>query len=66
MLADFFADMGRPSESTAMYRKMLQQPEDMLRSSFSMRLRIANLRVSMAKVALPHPIAWGSEFTLRG
>jgi hypothetical protein len=50
MLADFFADMGRTTESTAMYRKMLGQPDDLLNSSFSMSLSIANLLVSMARV----------------
>eukprot|EP00281_Chroomonas_sp_CCMP1168_P016705 CAMPEP_0206213816 /NCGR_PEP_ID=MMETSP0047_2-20121206/1322_1 /ASSEMBLY_ACC=CAM_ASM_000192 /TAXON_ID=195065 /ORGANISM="Chroomonas mesostigmatica_cf, Strain CCMP1168" /LENGTH=1638 /DNA_ID=CAMNT_0053635987 /DNA_START=66 /DNA_END=4982 /DNA_ORIENTATION=+ len=50
MLADFFADVGRPKESAEMYRKMLSQPEDVLNSSFAMRMRIAGLRVSMAKL----------------
>lgn len=50
MLADFFAHMGRPVESAEMYRKMLSQPEDVLNSSFAMRLRIAGLRVSMARL----------------
>jgi hypothetical protein len=50
MLADFFAMMGRPMEAAEMYRKMLSQPSDVLNSSFAMRLRIAGLRVSMAKL----------------
>ena len=50
MLADFLAHMGRPMESAEMYRKMLSQPADVLNSSFAMRLRIAGLRVSMAKL----------------
>jgi hypothetical protein len=57
VLADFFAEVGRPAESTAMYRKMLGQPEDLLGSSFSMRLRVANLRVSMARVLQVFPLS---------
>ena len=64
ILADFLADMGRPTESTAMYRKMLGQPDDLLNSSFSMRLRIANLRVSMAKVLHTQWDAGARNFSL--
>lgn len=43
-----------------MYRKMLSQPDDVLNSSFAMRMRIAGLRVSMSKLlrarfGAPHP-----------
>lgn len=50
MLADFFADVGKPVEAAEMYRKMLDQPDDVIASSFAMRLRIAGLRVSLAKL----------------
>ena len=50
MLADFFADMGKPVEAAEMYRKMLDQPDDVINSSFAMRLRISGLRVSLAKL----------------
>ena len=50
MLADFFADMGKPAEAAEMYRKMLDQPDDVINSSFAMRLRISGLRVSLAKL----------------
>jgi len=42
--------VGRPRESAEMYRKMLSQPDDVLNSSFAMRMRIAGLRVSMSKL----------------
>lgn len=50
MLADFFADMGKPVEAAEMYRKMLDQPDDVVNSSFAMRLRISGLQVSLAKL----------------
>jgi len=49
-LADFFAEVGKPREAAEMYRKMLDQPDDVTTSSFAMRMRIAGLRVSLAKL----------------
>lgn len=47
-----------------MYRKMLSQPDDILNSSFAMRLRIAGLRVSMAKLLRARWDAGERNFTL--
>eukprot|EP00960_Hanusia_phi_P047030 758184-Hanusia_phi.AAC.8 len=49
-LADFFAVVGRPLEASEIYKKMVDQPKDVVESSLGMRMRITGLQVSLAKL----------------